>query len=453
MLNTGLLMRRPGESGYGKFRRFMIANRGVYLKPSKPSHNEQSSSMRKYGLARLGSDVEQDFLKSNQMQSFGDVQPIKTRYRPSKCCVSCMRSGYHSYAFDCHWLHQCPVHKEVLVDRCPECFQIWSAYSEVALRKCSTCGYHVKFKNLFYDDPNELEYQALELVDQVVEARAKKLLSRVIIGRSSVQHPFFKQEYYKQAIDAESPVVFAVMRQLNLLTSNELKLLTHITEIKLPEMSSVSCHVKPVPYDQLFKFTDDHLRKERLILEKHFEQVLLQQTRLDANKLNDYETYITDEGVSVEYMPWMLYLIALGKGELFLRSENIYWWELLQLASALRKRYSNHSVVLDGNFNKKVIIENCANSGQQTYIKIPGEIILLLMQAELSALIDDIVWSAQMFQDKKTVSWNMFKDTVENIIKKLACVDFPVALAIRKKQIDVILPQELEYERRKLRSK
>ncbi len=338
----------------------------------------------------------------------------------------------------------------MLQDRCPECFHRWSSYSELATRNCSTCGYDVKFSSTLTNESHHPGYQALALVEQIVGVRAKQLLSRAIIGRPRVKHPYFVQEPYRLAIEAESPMVFAVMKELGLITPDELKLLGHITEIEFPEMQSISCELKPVNYDQVFKLTDDDSSQERMLLEKFFGQTLLERLENDNNKLDELDTYITDDGIGVEHLPWMLYMIALGKDDLFLQSDHAQCWELLQLASALCTRYLEHSVVLNPNLEKLVMIENCDESSKQSCIKLPGNVLLVLIHAELTSLIDNIILNVQTLQDKKIINWELFRDKTEEIITKVAGADFPVAFIKRGKQLDVIVPKSLEYKHRRL---
>lgn len=126
-LNTGLCMRKTGETSYGRQRRFILANPGI-------------QTSRKGGI--LESDigrVERRFCERygipyiEPVGGFGEVLSIRA-------CDRCFQSGHHSKYFACEWLTRCPVHGRMLSTLCSGCRSAWPTGSEMLKRNCKVCG-------------------------------------------------------------------------------------------------------------------------------------------------------------------------------------------------------------------------------------------------------------------------------------------------------------------------
>ncbi len=149
--NTGVLLSKAGESGYSRFRRFLISNQSI---------NVKSADLKKALLNQINDfflvaqDVNQMaalvyFYQKKASESLGSYNEQKpefllNRYKPSKHCQTCAEIGFHSFVFDFPWLKKCPVHGIKLSARCKTCNHSWPATSEINGCKCTSCGKFVE---------------------------------------------------------------------------------------------------------------------------------------------------------------------------------------------------------------------------------------------------------------------------------------------------------------------
>lgn len=136
-MNTGLSLRRFGETSYGRYRRFVLAN----------------SLITSYGLSKISSvkiaATEKDFCEKYRIEYIEPCDMIGPSKSSSiRACDYCLKSGYHSKYFACQWLKYCPVHSREISDRCSECGQPWPSESEMLSRNCKTCGRWTRLSDL-----------------------------------------------------------------------------------------------------------------------------------------------------------------------------------------------------------------------------------------------------------------------------------------------------------------
>lgn len=150
MVNTGLLLRRPYESDYAAYRRFLIANRfeaRTVLKAELAAR--QSLIQRKPGkqwLAPSARSWERQFCDKNGL-SFQSAGIVDHR-TPIRNCPGCASQCYHSALFQYVWAKRCPLHQQAIVEICPSCKQPWPRPSELLKRKCPCCSAHLSLTKL-----------------------------------------------------------------------------------------------------------------------------------------------------------------------------------------------------------------------------------------------------------------------------------------------------------------
>lgn len=155
MINTGLLLRKPGESSYAKYRRFLISNHGVCSAPQsirkpllKSFGLEKNISRRMAPLSiNLASKLEEQFIKKYSLAPSTRLVDFR-RKKPKKNCPKCAEIGYHSDIFDMPWINSCPVHNTHLLPFCNKCSQEWPSLSAIFSRKCNGCGIKINVSEL-----------------------------------------------------------------------------------------------------------------------------------------------------------------------------------------------------------------------------------------------------------------------------------------------------------------
>lgn len=151
-MNAGLLLRRPFESRYNAFRRFLVANPGLSY-----------SSLRCALLAKLGSrastSLEMDALAQLYEEEYCRkyrihyVPPKHTGISDYKNCPECARICYHSYLYNYPWFNCCPTHHRLILPYCPDCKAPWPSNSQIAHRQCPCCGIKLEAKHLAVTSP------------------------------------------------------------------------------------------------------------------------------------------------------------------------------------------------------------------------------------------------------------------------------------------------------------
>ena len=159
-MNTGLFIKKGGESNYGRIRRFFIANHS-----SVTGYND----LRKALIARLSLDpyeynknikntklinliyyYESDFvgihLIPTEIAKFDQIginQSISN-------CPKCTMLGYHAEIFNKKGIRRCPIHNEPLVEFCHLCDKKWPCPTEMFKRDCKGCGVRLTMKDLLH---------------------------------------------------------------------------------------------------------------------------------------------------------------------------------------------------------------------------------------------------------------------------------------------------------------
>jgi len=171
MLNTGNLLRRPGESKYSRYRRFLIANHGAY-----GSAQRIRKALLRYAVSRshsVHSGIHNfkliELLESKE--PYTDQVYLESRFvypRAHKNCPICSEVGYHSEVFNYDWVSICPIHKIKLVKRCHVCSEIWPSCSKILLRDCLGCGAKINFTKLMSSKAfsNVKRFNALEYLNE-----------------------------------------------------------------------------------------------------------------------------------------------------------------------------------------------------------------------------------------------------------------------------------------------
>ena len=170
MMNTGLLLRKPGESRYCRYRRFLIANRGIHkrygsMRLSFPIYAKERFQIDTNGLR--GTDavakVEDRIIRFLSLPKLHYL-PQKSAYpRVVESCVKCSEIGFHSEVFNLEWVTVCPVHKTKLTDTCGTCKQKWPPSSAIWASDCEGCGAKITVMELARKGAfeNTLDYKTI----------------------------------------------------------------------------------------------------------------------------------------------------------------------------------------------------------------------------------------------------------------------------------------------------
>jgi len=154
-MNTGSLLKKPGESAYSRYRRFLIANRGCY-KSINLIRNEiiqQSSALSKFSQLKE-TDLTPalafayELLVENKDKSDLIDSSVPRHYKPIKNCPKCSEISFHSNIFQLPWVSKCPIHNQKLVEKCVECGKEFPPSSKLLSNNCKSCGTLVNTKEL-----------------------------------------------------------------------------------------------------------------------------------------------------------------------------------------------------------------------------------------------------------------------------------------------------------------
>lgn len=149
MINKGELLRKPGESEYSRYRRFLIANHGICNRVEKVRYSLLKSTGLKISRAS-GMYDNINLLNMLEHDSTGNkLKPIKARFiRVYKNCPSCSEIGYHCDPFNEEWMTTCPIHNLKLLKYCHICSQKWPSSSKIISSNCKGCGAKISFREL-----------------------------------------------------------------------------------------------------------------------------------------------------------------------------------------------------------------------------------------------------------------------------------------------------------------
>lgn len=150
MINTGLIMRRPYESEYAAFRRFLVANRfenRTSLKAElEPYGDGMADTPGKPWLAPRARKFEMEFCKAKGIP-WQNPAPINER-EALRNCPTCAAQCYHSALYQYQWVKTCPLHQQDIVTSCPSCKKPWPQPSELLKRDCPDCSANVPMGRL-----------------------------------------------------------------------------------------------------------------------------------------------------------------------------------------------------------------------------------------------------------------------------------------------------------------
>ena len=182
MLNFGLLLRKPAESRYAQYRRFLIVNHSLYVNNGRITRALRKYASRYFNIdckgilvSDLSSQVENQILKSKGKQP--ELQLLKTSHNPRviKNCSLCSKNGFHSEAFNLDWVLVCPIHMESLTPRCDVCLQKWPTCSKLLSTNCKGCGAKLTVSDLLeqnayrYDDKYQVIKELLTFAKYALE--------------------------------------------------------------------------------------------------------------------------------------------------------------------------------------------------------------------------------------------------------------------------------------------
>lgn len=136
-MNTGICLRRPGETAYGRYRRFVVANPLCSLSSLKKITSLDISHAEKQFCDKHAIDY------IEPSNCFGSLKIF-----PIRACDYCYQSGHHSKYFNCHWLDICPVHNRKIISNCCACGESWPILAEILKRQCSVCGRKICLNDL-----------------------------------------------------------------------------------------------------------------------------------------------------------------------------------------------------------------------------------------------------------------------------------------------------------------
>lgn len=189
-MNTGIILRRLGESSYCRFSRFLTANQSCDIKTFKSLFQESkihksyltpNNNRNTEGWLTIASRIfEEKYIKKSLLKKQKYYSKLLKGYRPKKSCNSCAKSGFHTNIFDYDWLSICPIHFEELTSRCNLCNNQWPTPHELIFKKCKQCGPMKAITRFFVD--KEFSNSKLKTLNQLEQTiyKGKKTFSENI---------------------------------------------------------------------------------------------------------------------------------------------------------------------------------------------------------------------------------------------------------------------------------
>lgn len=224
---TGLSMRKPYESGYNQYRRFLVANmdravttRVVLDAFEKIGGDLGLHSPKKVNQTALWSSRYENLMVSPQnprepqRESF-----VPTKYQPQKNCEKCASIVFHSYAFDLPWVDWCPIHQSKLTSQCYKCKRSWPSVIELPKRECDVCGVAVPFSLLLRREYNKspCEYDQLSGLEEI-----RTTAHPNVFPTAHFELLFEKKNSATRRINAVSSFSLSVLHSLNLVPKRAL---------------------------------------------------------------------------------------------------------------------------------------------------------------------------------------------------------------------------------------
>lgn len=177
-MNTGLLLKKPGESAYSRYRRFAIANHGSYktatqikeallleksIKNKVLNHNDVLST------PEIARQFEKARILNGNLDAMLPESKISSGFRPSKHCQKCTEIGYHSNLFELSWISECPYHRALLTEKCSTCNRELPASSDLLATLCPSCGTRISINriNTLNKSIGRNDYDIFEELEQV----------------------------------------------------------------------------------------------------------------------------------------------------------------------------------------------------------------------------------------------------------------------------------------------
>ena len=145
-------MRKPCESHYAQYRRFLISNSGVpksynYIRDllaSKLDHDNKKFLREHYLAINFIYQSEKNNFSNDDNEQIKKIPP--NIYRN---CPMCSEIGFHTDLFNMPWITYCPVHLKRLETCCHLCKKPWPSFSMVSrTSNCRGCGVDISFKRL-----------------------------------------------------------------------------------------------------------------------------------------------------------------------------------------------------------------------------------------------------------------------------------------------------------------
>jgi len=172
MYNIGSALKRPFESKYNTYRRFLVSNGNLSI-------SNLSAELRinypEFFQSKARLDCMSVALHLNTNDS--DASSPSILYRLSKseeqekirnypiCAEMCFHSSLYQYT----WVTQCPLHNVSLTTHCPTCHQQWPSYGQLANRKCNTCGRLLSWRHLVQVNAFDESSQIIEKMSEISE--------------------------------------------------------------------------------------------------------------------------------------------------------------------------------------------------------------------------------------------------------------------------------------------
>ncbi|MBL1320727.1 MAG: hypothetical protein COA63_006650 [Methylophaga sp.] len=266
-LNTGLLLSRPGESAYARYRQFLIANNGLSFQEltkelkrkfliTKPNIFNPTEP---YFLAKCATKLEHEYIEVNYRNKTKSYSDLIGKYRPKRCCNKCASVGYHCDLFDMPWIRKCPIHNENLTERCNRCNQLWPTASELRLNKCPTCGVKISIQDLLKTTTNNTDngYQLIINAQLLVSQGYRLFSSKFYLYKK--EH---RREYVQDLIHQTSAFYLSVVEK----SLNKKKLLCHL--IKTLNIEKKTYKVTRIPAPQSITNSKELLTLKTKIIKK-----------------------------------------------------------------------------------------------------------------------------------------------------------------------------------------
>lgn len=200
-MNTGILLRRPGESNYGRYRRFLISNfmlfgrsqsfRKMLITQAEAVLESQGKTIQSiHSWPYLAGLVEDSKVYDMGLKRYHYIESSEIRGLAIKRnCQECSRKGYHTRIFDQPWCLRCPIHDVKLTKTCARCGRDWPSISKMGYNDCRGCGVFISNSELLEAGAFEEResYKVFELTNQIIEPLYKRNTTITLSSSSNQQ--------------------------------------------------------------------------------------------------------------------------------------------------------------------------------------------------------------------------------------------------------------------------